>query len=75
MPPAGSTVCPSANILNRNSNMRLEAPSDRSKKMPPKNGRKKRSIMLSENAQRVRRASRAVVSSRSMSSGTVRRRS
>ena len=41
MPGAGTAASPSANMRNTNRNIRLDVTRSRSRKMPPKNGRKK----------------------------------
>ena len=48
MPAAGRATSPSAIIRNTNSSIRLEAESERSSRIPPKNGRKKASIISAE---------------------------
>jgi hypothetical protein len=48
IPPEGNAVSPMENILNPNSNIRLETPRLGSKKTPPIKGLKKQSIIFSE---------------------------
>jgi hypothetical protein len=48
MPSAGTATSPSAIIRKTNSSIRLEAESDRSSRILPKNGRKKASIISVE---------------------------
>mmetsp|Transcript_30975 Transcript_30975/g.68651 ORF Transcript_30975/g.68651 Transcript_30975/m.68651 type:complete len:228 (+) Transcript_30975:911-1594(+) len=49
MPPAGRQLDPTASMRITNSNRRDEVRSSRSKKMPPRKGRKKRRVMASLN--------------------------
>ena len=49
MPSAGRAAYPSENIFSTNSSIRLDVCSSVSKKIPPKKGLKKASIIVSEN--------------------------
>ena len=48
IPRAGTATSPSASMRKTNSSMRLDADSERSRRIPPKNGRKNASIISVE---------------------------